>query len=289
MGQFIDTGIETVVDWCCHEIEVNGAAVVGGDNSKLVAGVAGLYRFSVTLPFTTYGSGLAEVQDPDDTVQLNSTAVAVPWNSSGSMSNPDFESFTWATGDTALVSQYYGDAVIQATLAMEGGAAGDSVVVWFEINGNPVSARAVVTFDAAGSGSATLVYVGNVNVGETIEVWCEDHSGAPSGTVVANATYSNMSARRLVGPYSYARVDAFAGDGSYSTSPVAPASYSHTHDYSGTFVLTGIVPLEAEGYLQTRFYTEHPGGISLHDYSHGELNWLGPLAEWDPCNNGGGE
>ncbi len=289
MGQFIDTGIETVVDWCCHEIEENGASVVDGDNSKLVAGVAGLYRFSVTLPFNTYGTGLAEVQDPDDTVQLNSTAVAVPWNTAGSMSSPDFESFTWANGDTALVSQYYGDALLQATIAMEGGAAGDSVAVWFEIGGSAVSARAIVTFDAAGSGSATLVYVGNVTQGSTLELWRADHSGAPSGTVVANATYSNMSARRLVGPYTYARVDAFASDGSYTTSPVAPASYAESRDYSSTLVLTGIVPLEAEGYLQTRVYTDYPSGATLHDYSHGELNWLGPLAEWDPCNNGGGE
>lgn len=288
MSQSVPASVETAVDWCCHEIEANGASLVTDAVAYLEAGVAGVYDFTATVPYTsgTLPRPLAIAVEPDDTVPLNGTAVAIPWLSTSHLDSGLDHPF----GSPASISSsyVYGHALLSAEVALSGGAAGDAVYVWLRRNAGgsytDLPARAVATFGAAGVASVSLSAVTNIQAGDTYEVWAEDASGAPVGTVVADAAWSNFRVE-IINPPSvtaYAKVY----DASGALQRLAGSSVSRSDN--DTLVLAGLAAFEAEGRLVVTVQHYWPGGISIYDDAHAEMHWIGPAVEWDgPCNNGG--
>lgn len=284
-GTSVPWNVETLVEWCCHEIEANGASVVGGTQSHLEAGVAGLYRFSATLPFEVEGDNLQDFVSPDDTIQLNqATETGIVWNS---LAQQNLADLGLTAPYPSLVNAPF---VLEATIQFDGGDPSESILVWFRHHfadgtSAELNARAVVTFDAAGMGYCTITATATSGVGDWYEVLAISNSGGPVGVVTANADYSHFLIRRADLPIT--RAAAWVYDSAGNVVGGAPASFAEVSGYAGTLVLDGIVPLEAGGQLVATVTTDIGSGLVIGDYGHAEMNWIGPASEWSVCATGG--
>lgn len=288
MSQSIPASVETGVDWCCPEIEANGASLVADTVPHLEAGVAGVYDFTATVPFSTgtLPHPTAAVVLPDDTVTLNGTAVAVPWLSTNYLDS----GLDHLVGSPAQIISYYqyGQAVVSAELALTGGAAGDAVYVWLRRYAGGVytdlPARAVAIFGAAGVASVSLSAQTNIQANDILEVWAEDASGAPVGTVVADPDWSNFRVEIVDPPTISAYAKVYDASGALQRT----ASLVTSEAAQGTIVLTGLAAFEAEGRLVVSLSHLWPGGVTVWDDAHAEMHWIGPAVEWaGPCSGGG--
>lgn len=283
MSQFIPGGGGwTVVDWTAHEIEVDGASVVSGAASGLETSVAGIYIFSMTMPYTAADASSdqarVEVRDPDESQNLNGAPTAMTWDTTGVAE----AGFSHANGTPGVACNFFGNVYAEAHIAF-GTALASTMYVWLRRNTGGVYAdlpsRAILLTDpVSGLGSVSVGAEVNVQPGDTIEVWTQQLTGGE--VIVGDAGWSNFRCTRLDVPTTTARC--YVVDPTGTALPVAGQVFAGA--WKDTLVLVGVTPLAAGSKIVTEVSTTWPNGVEVNGLAHGEITWVAPPSAWNPVS-----